>query len=148
MHIPSARTRRDMDAAAELRAAGATWETIGESLGRHAFVMTRWARVYRDDWQRLLNDAQDRALRQRDAEARAKLRGLLRHESSRIRLATADQLLRQRLAEKAAETPADLRAARAAFLADLDQMSDAELHEFVAEFLQKTPLLSAPGTAP
>ena len=29
MHIPSQRTRNDMDAAAELRTAGATWDTIG-----------------------------------------------------------------------------------------------------------------------
>ncbi len=30
MKIPSTRTLHDMELAAELRAAGATWETIGE----------------------------------------------------------------------------------------------------------------------
>ena len=34
MRIPSIQTRRDMEMAAELRAAGATWETIGEQLVR------------------------------------------------------------------------------------------------------------------
>src|SRR5262245_57593068 len=107
MHITSEKTRRDMEAAAELRAAGATWETIGEVLGRKPFVLTRWARVYRDGWRGFLRYAEDRLLQQCDSDARTKLRALLRHESSRVRLKTADQYMRRRVAENAAQRPPD-----------------------------------------
>jgi HEAT repeat protein len=148
MHIPSGRTRRDMDSAAELRAAGATWETIGEVLGRREFVLTRWARVYGDDWQRLLREAEERAVRQRSSESRAKLRAMLRHESSRVRLAAADNLVRQRLAEKATETPPDHRVELAALVEQVEQMTDAELNQFLTEFIAESRLNPAQGTAP
>src|SRR5262245_20027098 len=86
MHIPSEKTRRDMEAAAELRAAGATWETIGEVLGRKPFVLTRWARVYRDEWRAYLRRAEERAQRDGNSVERTKLRALLRHESPKIRM--------------------------------------------------------------
>ncbi len=148
MHIASEKTRRDMEAAAELRAAGATWETIGEVLGRKPFVLTRWARVYRDDWQQYLRDAEERALGPLSSEARAKLRALLRHESSRVRLKAADQYVRRRLAENAAQRPPDPQAELAAYLAEVEQMTDEELENRLAEFIEQTHFNPAQGTAP
>ena len=41
MKIPSMRTRRDMETAAELRAAGASWETAAAELGRQPVLLMR-----------------------------------------------------------------------------------------------------------
>ena len=63
MKIASRRTLHDMDIAPELRAYGATWETIAEYLGRHKRVLTRWVRYYAADWERLYEAAEQRAAR-------------------------------------------------------------------------------------
>ncbi len=148
MHIPSEKTRRDMEAAAVLRASGATWDTIGEVLGRHAFVLTRWARVYREDWDQYLHQAHERLLERRDADDRAKLRALLRHANSRIRRTTADHLLREHRARRAAEGPPDLRTDLAALLNHVEQISDEELNEYLAEFIATTRREPELGSAP
>ncbi len=147
MHIPSSRTLRDMEAAAELRTAGATWDMVGEVLGRHPYVMRRWTHVYRDDWECFVHDAEERARQKRSEEARAAIRGALRHESPRVRRAAADNLLRERRAEKATEPP-DLRANIPLALRALEQITDAELDERLAEYLRQTRGQSAQGTAP
>src|SRR5262249_10589237 len=77
MKIPSAKTRRDMEIAAELRAAGATWETAAEKLGRRRFVVQRWAKDYPDEWERLLGDAEQRVSREGTNESRSAMRILL-----------------------------------------------------------------------
>jgi hypothetical protein len=148
MHVPSEKTRRDMEAAAELRAAGATWETIGEVLGRKPFVLTRWARVYRDEWRGYLRYAKERALQQVNSEARMKLQALLRHESSHIRMKTAVQYLREQLAENATRRPPDPQLELADFLAKIEKMSDEELQESIAEFIKAARFNPAQGTAP
>ena len=60
MKIASRRTLEHMEIAAELRAQGATWDTIALYLGRHKRVLTRWVRYYPEDWRRLFNDALQR----------------------------------------------------------------------------------------
>jgi hypothetical protein len=148
MHIASQQTREDMEAAAELRALGATWETIGEVLGRRAFVLTRWVRIYPDEWEVFLREAEERAERKRTSELRSMLKEMLRHESSRVRRATAENLRRERLAEKATEPPRDPRDNLSGFLREIEQMTDAELEEQLAEFLRQSDRLPAKGTAP
>ena len=44
MNIPSTRTRHDMEIAAELRAQGATWATIGLQLKRQPGLLQRPSR--------------------------------------------------------------------------------------------------------
>ena len=61
MHIPSARTRRDMELAAELRVAGATWDDIAEKLKRHPNLVLRWTSRYREEWEQMLRAAEGRA---------------------------------------------------------------------------------------
>ena len=70
MRIPSARTRRDMETAAELRAAGATWDTIAAQLERQPNVVIRWTSVYREDWERMYAAAEERESRLGDNESR------------------------------------------------------------------------------
>jgi hypothetical protein len=137
MHIPSQRTRHDIDAAAELRAAGATWQTIGEALERHEFVVRRWTHVYREDWELDLAAAERRAAKRGDDD-KAKLRALLRHTNARIRRHTADELIRQRRAEASTESPFEQRVYINTFLAGVEQMNDKELDKTIAEFIAKT----------
>src|SRR5262245_51751561 len=86
MKVPSSRTRQDMETAAELRASGATWETIGRQIDRQATLIMRWVRQYAQEWEQLLRDAEARASREGGNESRMALRLLLRHKSARIRL--------------------------------------------------------------
>jgi len=44
MRIPSARTLHDMEIAAELRAQGATWETVALKVKRQIGVLHRWTK--------------------------------------------------------------------------------------------------------
>jgi hypothetical protein len=39
--------------AVELRAAGATWETVGQRLGRDSSTCRRWPSRYRAEWEAL-----------------------------------------------------------------------------------------------
>ncbi len=63
MKIASKRALDDMDIAAELRVHGATWNTIAQVLHRHKRVLTRWVRYYAAHWERLFNEAEQRAAR-------------------------------------------------------------------------------------
>src|SRR4051794_2933473 len=99
MKSPTERTRRDMELAAELRAAGAPWDVVAEKLGRKPFVMQRWGKFFPQEWERLLREAEERYGRDGHNESRFELRRMLRHKSSRVRLAAADKLTKLRLAE-------------------------------------------------
>jgi len=137
MKIPSSRTLRDMETAAELRAAGATWETAAEQIQRQPNSLTRWARVYHEEWERLLRQAEERLSRHASNESRSVLRKLLRAKSSRIRLTASDKLTRHWHEEKAKEAPPDPHIDRSAYLAHLEEMNDEQLQQFLAEFVQR-----------
>jgi hypothetical protein len=147
MHIPSNRTRRDMQAVAELRTAGATWDTIGEVLGRHPYVLRRWTHVYRDEWDGFIHDAEERVCQKRSEYARAAVRLALRHESPRVRRAAAENLRCERRAEQAKE-PIELRAKLPLALRAIDEMSDEEIDKCVAEYFRPGRGESAQGTPP
>ena len=63
MKIASQRALEHMEIAAELRAQGATWDTIAQVLGRHKRVLTRWARYHAADWEPLFKAAEQSAAR-------------------------------------------------------------------------------------
>jgi len=134
MKIPSTRTRHDMEIAAHLRAQGATWQTIAHKLGRQMALLHRWVKVYAAEWERLFREAEERLSREANNESRTVLRELLRNEEPKVRLAAAERLARIRLQEKKAEPP-NPRTDVAALVAAADAMSDAELEEYLAEFL-------------
>ncbi len=137
MKIPSTRTRRDMETAADLRAAGATWETAAEQTGRQPNLLIRWARVYHDQWEQLLREAEERLSRHASNESRSVMRKLLRAKSSRIRLTAADKLSRHGFEERAKKEPPSPHADRAGFVAHLEEMSDAQLQQFLAELVKR-----------
>jgi hypothetical protein len=125
-----------METAAELRAAGATWETIALKLHRQIGVLHRWTKYYREEWERLFREAEERLSRQAGNESRTVLRELLRSKKSTLRLAAAERLARLRLQEKKAEPPPAPHPDVAAFVAAAEEMSDAELEEYLAEFVK------------
>jgi hypothetical protein len=137
MRIPSDRTRRDMELAAELRAAGAPWEVVAEKLGRQRFVMHRWGKLYPDIWERLLREAEERYGREGNNESHVELRRMLRHKSSRVRLAAADKLTKLRLAELDRQASLDPREDLNSFLAHADEISDEELYQYLCEFIEE-----------
>ena len=138
MRIPSIQARRDMEMAAELRAVGATWDTIGEQLVRQPTLLIRWTRVYREDWERYRHSAERRLARLTSDESRSVLRELLRNTSSRVRRMAADKFTRLRLEQKAKETPPDLHVEHLAYIAYLEEMSDEQLEQYLAEFVART----------
>jgi hypothetical protein len=127
-----------MELAAELRAAGATWEMIGEKVKRHPNVVVRWTSVYRDEWQQLLRDAEERVARLGTHETRSTMRTLLRHEDLKIRLGAADQLTKLLRVELAQRKPADSKQDLTNLLAHVEEMSDEELEQCLAEFVELT----------
>jgi len=138
MNIPSVRARRDMEIVAELRAQGATWETAALVVGRQPGLVRRWTRVYRNEWELLLKEAQARRSQQVGDKARGVLRELMLSKKSNVRLKAAEKLAWLRKEDKAMEAPPDPYADAAALIAAVDGMSDDELEKYIAQFLIKT----------
>jgi hypothetical protein len=135
MKQPTSEILELMLRAAELRASGASWETVGREVNRHADTCRRWAREYADVWRRLYGEAEQLQAREGRAEARVILRKLLRSEEEKMRLAAARDLLkapRGRGGRKQA-TPAD--GEFSTFLSQLQGLSDAELQDMLRRFL-------------
>jgi Homeodomain-like domain len=137
MKIPSARTRYDMEIAADLRAQGATWQTIALKLGRHLALVQRWTKQYREEWDRLYQEAEQRLTRLAGNESRAVLRELLRSKRTKVRLAAAEMLSRLRMQEKAKEPPVSPYGDLAIVVAAAEQMSDEELAEYLAKYAKE-----------
>jgi hypothetical protein len=74
MRQPSDDVLEQMICAADLRAGGASWESVGRELRRHADSCRRWTREYPDVWRRLYRSAELRLAREAQAEARVTLR--------------------------------------------------------------------------
>lgn len=83
-----------VEAAAELRAAGATWDTIGKHVERTGDTCRRWPRLYADVWNPIFRDAEARLIADAGTEALTVLRLLMRSEDERIRRDVARFLLK------------------------------------------------------
>jgi hypothetical protein len=133
-----------MEVVAELRAAGATWETAALKVQRRAGLLRRWTKVYPEEWERLFREAEERQGREANNESRTVLREMLRSKEARARLAAAERLARLRLQEMAKQRPPDPHGDLAAFLAAAQEMSDAELDEYMAEFFAEIKAAGKP----
>jgi hypothetical protein len=74
MNKPNATTLARLRTAAELRAAGLSWEAIAEKIGCHEVSCRRWTERYPDEWRRLLTRMEEIALRHAGNEALSILR--------------------------------------------------------------------------
>lgn len=136
MRIQSPETRRDLEIAAELRAAGASWDTAAAVLHRQPHLLSRWSRVYFEEWQRLLALAKERQA-QTDPESHLALRKQLQSRDANTRVEAATKLMQQRLDEMAAQSPAQVPTDPAALKAHVERMNDQELDGFLTDFFDK-----------
>ena len=145
MKIPSIRTRQAMEMAAELRAAGATWETIASELKRQPNLVARWSKMYAQEWERMLSAAEERLSRHVNNESRGFLRRMLREDDLKARLAAAKQLAEMRKEEKAAQPATDLQSRYTSFVTQIQEFSDEELQRIMCKFVRD---VHGKGTTP
>jgi hypothetical protein len=83
--------------AAELRAAGSTWDAVAAKLNRAADTVRRWPILYPDRWQSALRAAERRLVSEAGAESVLVLRTLLRSDDEKVRRDAARFLIYLRL---------------------------------------------------
>jgi len=93
-------TDETLGRAAEMRAAGTSWEKIGEEVGRAADTVRRWPSIYRIRWQRMFARAEHVLLTEATAEAVLTLRRQLRSEDEKTAREAAQKLVQLRIAFK------------------------------------------------
>jgi predicted Zn-dependent protease len=133
-----------MTLAADLRAAGNSWDAIAVKVEREPRTCRGWPVRYPEVWQRLYDEAVDRFLEEAGDEATFYLRRLLRASDPK------DPWLQQNtakfLATQRREARRERRAAAAQagppgdwtpYLSYLETLSDAQLKAFVDEFVAR-----------
>ena len=97
MVTPKVSTQELLERAAELRATGASWESIAMAVGRTTETVRRWPRVYRVVWNRRLATAERQIIAQATAEAVAALRQQIRSQDEKIARDAAHKLVQMRM---------------------------------------------------
>jgi hypothetical protein len=130
MTAPNDETQRLMAVAAELRAAGSSWEVVAREMNRDVRTIRFWVEEFPKLWRRLLRAAERRHEQDARLEARLILRGLLREGDQKAKLSAASQLIKTRpkgrRPEKAAQL-SDEDADLAAYISLVRGMTDDEL---------------------
>jgi hypothetical protein len=90
----SQNTQSLLNIAAELRAAGYSWQAIGQRVQRKARTCQTWPYRYRERWQAVFVEAQRRRYDETCIEAHELLRELMRDEDKKIRLKSVEIWLR------------------------------------------------------
>ncbi len=80
--------------AAELRAVGYSWESIGKRVQRQAKTCSTWPNRFQDEWEPIYRAAQLRRFDETNNEAHGALRGLLHADDDRTRLKSVEIWLR------------------------------------------------------
>jgi hypothetical protein len=125
--------------AAEVRAAGAAWQAVGEEVGRAARTVRRWPRLYADRWTAAYIEAERVLAALADSESVLTLRKLLVSRDEKIRWHAAKALIGRRIDRAKIElkspppTQPALSSDAARYIAFLDGHSDEELDAIIAE---------------
>jgi hypothetical protein len=128
-----------MAAAAELRAAGASWEAVAAKLGPNECTFRRWEKRYAAQWDRLFHAAEVRLTKLMGGEARSVLRALLRHKDRWVRLHAGRFLLSHRWAAPL-DPPADAAQPSAESLRiamALDEMPEEQIQSLLDEEVER-----------
>jgi hypothetical protein len=139
--------------AAQLRAAGASWETIAARVKRSARTCRHWPVAYPDEWRRRYRQAEALLFAEAGAEALLILRAQLRSQNEKISLAAAQFLLKNRTDLRAQEDraaaagPGALDAEITRFVAHVRDLSDAQLDALVDGFVARRRLAADGGAA-
>ncbi len=83
-----------VERAAELRAAGHSWEYVAREIERPYQTVYSWPRFYRDYWNGLIADARRAVAVESSTEARAVLRNMLRSDDEKMQRDAACELLK------------------------------------------------------
>ena len=81
----SRNTRTLLTVAAELRAVGSSWASIGKAVHRKAETCQKWPSRYPDDWAEIYRAAQQKRFDETSAEAHGLLKFLMRSDDDRTR---------------------------------------------------------------
>lgn len=84
MARPSKQILNFMTIAAELRAAGYSWDSISPKMGRSTRTCRRWPTLYPDDWDKRFYSATRRLAEEIGSEGRITLKRLLRSKDEKI----------------------------------------------------------------
>ena len=134
--------------AADLRAAGSSWDAVAARLNVPADAAREWPSLYPTEWQTALRAAEKRLVSEASAESVLILRQLLRSEDEKVRRDAAKFLVDLRLELAKLDRPAEpppppLTSDTARFVAFLEGHTDEQLAELVAAC--ERPALSPPG---
>lgn len=125
--------------AAELRAGGASWETVAEQVNRTERTVRQWPTNYATRWNKLLRAAERQQLTDATAESVLTLRRQLRSPDEKTSRDAAMKLIQFRIAAekrspkrrgKPAETGSPHAQTIAAYIA---RLTEAELDQLIAE---------------
>lgn len=101
-------TEEQLVEAAEMRAAGFRWESVGEKLRKAAETVRRWPRRYPERWEQAMQKAEMRQAVDVQSESVVVLRGLARNsDDEKVKLQAAKAIIHMRLGlGKLLNTPA------------------------------------------
>jgi hypothetical protein len=143
-----------MAQAADLRAGGATWETVAARLHCAARTCRRWPKAHPEAWRRLYREASQGLLAKVGAEAMNVLRKLLRSKDEKVQRDAVRLVVVPHLKELAGGAPVEPAAAAgdaARIAAFLGSHTDAQVQALCDELLARRPALpdrSAAGGGP
>ena len=93
----SERMQRVLERAAEMKAAGSSWEAIANALQRKVQTAKKWSRVYANAWQELFGKFEKQFLDEAAAESVLALRRQLRADEATVSIRAAEKLIRYRI---------------------------------------------------
>ena len=136
MTDPTPEVRELLQQAAQSRAEGSTWPHIAEKLGRPRAECESWPRQFPRLWQSLLRAARRRVEQDAAAEARSRLRVILREKDFKLCLAAAALLIKPRPPARAAKPILDPAGQEMAdFISQIQGFSHDELDQTIHDFL-------------
>lgn len=138
MTQPTPELLEELRLAADLRAAGVSWEAIASALKRNPDTCRQWPRTHAEAWRRLSRLAELEAARGAWAEARAVLRQLLRSNEDKSRLSAAAQLLKPRRVKPRRIEPHPISTEHrelAEFISEVKGLDDDKLQQMLADEL-------------
>lgn len=123
--------------AADLRAAGLSWDTVAARLLRPADEVRAWPTLYATEWRTALHAAERRLVGEASAESVLILRQLLRSQDEKVRRDAAKFLVDLRLGlakldQPASPPPPPVASDTARFVAYLEGHTHEQLAELVA----------------
>ena len=126
--------------AAELRAAGSSWEAVAREVGRTLDTVRRWPTLYKSIWKEAIQRAEEQLLTETTAESVFTLRRQLRSEDDKSSRDAAEKLIKFRLATKpkAQVTTSQQPSSDAGRIVRyLEGLTDAQLEELIAQLSQR-----------